>query len=330
MTMGRSSSDTVKNRLSSTSSHQKDAYSILDIEIDQGMPQTCSSGLCDISSKDIPLYKYNEIPDFLQGNPFVVEGYRVSLPFSLCLKSLFLWSNETINIWSHLLGFFIFLLLMLYDNIIVIPSYRGTLSDHIVVTVGLLCYQFCMLCSTGFHVFCCHSARASKRWLAVDLTGISVGIIGCYLPAVHYAFYCLSIWRDIYLIIITLLAVGTICVQLHPRYFSHAWFYPRMAIYFFLAAYGVIPTIHWVYLSGGLGTKVVQLFVPKVITMYVLGASAFCFFLSKFPERMFPGIFDFLGSSHQWWHCIVVCAYLWWHHSGQDIMLYRTTHECSV
>ena len=53
--------------------------------------------------------------------------------------------------------------------------------------------QVCMLCSAGFHMFACHSARASKRWLAVDLTGISIGVIGCYLPAVHYAFYCLSV-----------------------------------------------------------------------------------------------------------------------------------------
>ena len=50
-----------------------------------------------------------------------------------------------------------------------------------------------MLCSAGFHMFGCHSEKASRRWLAVDLAGILIGVIGCYLPAVHYAFYCLSV-----------------------------------------------------------------------------------------------------------------------------------------
>ena len=54
-------------------------------------------------------------------------------------------------------------------------------------------FQFCMLCSAGFHMFGCHSEKASKRWLAVDLAGILMGVIGCYLPAVHYAYYCLSV-----------------------------------------------------------------------------------------------------------------------------------------
>ena len=42
-------------------------------------------------------------------------------------------------------------------------------------------------------MFGCHSEKASKRWLAVDLAGILMGVIGCYLPAVHYAYYCLSV-----------------------------------------------------------------------------------------------------------------------------------------
>jgi len=53
--------------------------------------------------------------------------------------------------------------------------------------------QFCMVCSTGYHVFRCHSEKANVQWLALDMTGISVGILGCYLPAVHLGFYCLSV-----------------------------------------------------------------------------------------------------------------------------------------
>lgn len=53
------------------------------------------------------------------------------------------------------------------------------------------CAQVCMLCSVGYHLFCCHrSEKTSRRWLALDYAGISVGILGCYVPGVFYAFYC--------------------------------------------------------------------------------------------------------------------------------------------
>lgn len=67
------------------SSVQNDStYVFMDIEIDRGC-QTCSANMCSNPS-DIPLYKYNEVPDFLQGNPYLTNGYRAFLPPSLCFK----------------------------------------------------------------------------------------------------------------------------------------------------------------------------------------------------------------------------------------------------
>lgn len=58
----------------------------------------------------------------------------------------------------------------------------------------LLCVfssQVCMLCSVGYHLFACHrSEKTSRRWLSLDYAGISVGILGCYVPGIFYAFYC--------------------------------------------------------------------------------------------------------------------------------------------
>ncbi|CAL1531561.1 unnamed protein product [Lymnaea stagnalis] len=324
--------DSIKSRqaksFSAAVQFQDDSYHILDIEIDNNGFETCQTGICDFDQKQIALFKYHEIPDFLKGNPYVVHGYRSLLPFSMCMKSLLFWTNETLNIWTHFLGFFIFLLLVLYDNIVYLPSLGGSLSDHIILTIGLMCFMFCMLCSTGFHIFCCHSERASRRWLALDMTGVSMGIIGCYLPAVYYAFYCLTIWRDIYMFIITVLSACTLMFQLHPHFFTHSWFFTRVAVYVGLSAYGIIPTIHWIYLNGGISSPVVQMFIPKVTMMYMLGSLAFSFYITKFPERILPGKFDYIGSSHQLWHIIIVVAFCYWHKSGEEILIYRMNHEC--
>ena len=48
-----------------------------------------------------------------------------------------------------------------------------------------------MLCSVGYHLFCCHrSEKTSRRWMALDYAGVSIGILGCYVPGVFYTFYC--------------------------------------------------------------------------------------------------------------------------------------------
>ena len=47
-----------------------------------------------------------------------------------------------------------------------------------------------MVCSAGYHMFHCQSDLATRRWLSLDLAGVSVGLCGCYFPGAYYAFYC--------------------------------------------------------------------------------------------------------------------------------------------
>uniref|UniRef100_A0A9J8AAA2 Progestin and adipoQ receptor family member 3 n=1 Tax=Cyprinus carpio carpio TaxID=630221 RepID=A0A9J8AAA2_CYPCA len=106
--------------------------------------------------RGIRLYTYEQIPVFLKENPYITDGYRAHLPSKLCLKRC-----------------------------------------HYILIDGfyfLFYGQVCMLCSVGYHLFCCHrSEKTCRRWLALDYAGISVGILGCYVPGVFYAFYCNSV-----------------------------------------------------------------------------------------------------------------------------------------
>lgn len=42
-----------------------------------------------------------EMPDHLQFNPYILDGYRPLQPPLGCVKSLFQWHNETVNIITH-------------------------------------------------------------------------------------------------------------------------------------------------------------------------------------------------------------------------------------
>nr|XP_054600193.1 progestin and adipoQ receptor family member 3 isoform X1 [Nothobranchius furzeri] len=238
----------------------------------------------------IRLYTYEQIPLFLKENPYITDGYRAHLPSRLCLKSICILSNETVNIWSHLLGFLLFFSLGVCDLSSVLPDAGANRKDYIIYAIGLFCFQVCMLCSVGYHLFSCHrSEKTCRRWLALDYAGISVGILGCYVPGIFYAFYCNAFWRQVYLLTVLSLILAVFCAQIHPRYLSNDWKVIRMTIFSGVAGIGVIPACHWVWLSEGFTSEIVQLFFPRVIVMYLIAGSAFLFYATKIPERYFPG-----------------------------------------
>ncbi|XP_061116494.1 progestin and adipoQ receptor family member 3a [Conger conger] len=279
--------------------------------------------------RGIRLYTYEQIPLFLRENPYITDGYRAYLPSRLCIKSLFILSNETVNIWSHLLGFFLFFSLGLYDMTTVLPASGASREDYVIYSIGLFCFQVCMLCSVGYHLFSCHrSEKTSRRWVALDYTGISIGILGCYVPGVFYAFYCNNYWRQVYLITVLAMILAVFFAQIHPNYLTKQWRRLRSAIFCSVAAYGVIPTIHWVWLSGGFGAELIQAFIPRVLMVYLIAAAAFVFYISKVPERYFPGQLNYLGSSHQLWHVLVVLVFYCWHQSIVYITNYRHSRPC--
>ena len=39
-----------------------------------------------IAAFGIPLYSYTAVPNFLQGNPYITDGYRAHLSPKLCVK----------------------------------------------------------------------------------------------------------------------------------------------------------------------------------------------------------------------------------------------------
>ena len=63
----------------------------------------------------------------------------------------------------------------------------------------LIFFQACMILSSLYHTFTCHSPKWSGTCLTLDLIGIIMAILATYLSGIYYAFWCEPYWRDFYL-----------------------------------------------------------------------------------------------------------------------------------
>lgn len=71
---------------------------------------------------------------------------------------------------------------------------------------------------------------------------------------------CLSLqyWRQVYLVTVLAMILAVFFAQIHPSYLTQQWQRLRSVIFCSVSGYGVIPTLHWVWLNGGIGAPIVQ------------------------------------------------------------------------
>ncbi|KAK4367846.1 hypothetical protein RND71_011638 [Anisodus tanguticus] len=63
------------------------------------------------------LVEYHSLPGYLKDNEYILGHYRAEWPLKQALLSIFTIHNETLNVWTHLIGFFLFLALTIYTAI---------------------------------------------------------------------------------------------------------------------------------------------------------------------------------------------------------------------
>lgn len=276
------------------------------------------------NSKFKVLLKYEDAPQHLQFNPFIRNGYRTFLPTKLCLQSIFWWTNETINIWSHLLGYFLFVALTISD--LQFLHVHGSFSDKLICGSLLVCFQLCMLLSAVYHIFSCRSAKDYDTFLTYDLFGIALVLLAIYMSGTYYAFWCHENLRNFYTFTVAAIFITAMVIQIPQLNISEK---TKLGVFLAWSVYGFIPLVHWTFMMGGLENPLVKLLVPRVIIMYLISGIAFLIYTTKVPERWFTGKVDFCGHSHNWWHLFILGALYHWHNTGIVYAEFRLNNNCS-
>ncbi|XP_030370948.1 progestin and adipoQ receptor family member 4 isoform X2 [Scaptodrosophila lebanonensis] len=261
-------------------------------------PTTASSNASSGSSAGLTpaqLLQWQDMPQYLQFNPYVLRGYRPLQTFKGCLLSLFYWHNETINILTHAIPIVYILAivpgLMPWDR-----GYRFLSFCHVFGSVAPWCgsfvYHLFMNIEKGENVY--------YRLLKLDMVGIWVSQSFGALPLVTATTLCFTPKLKWFIIVsyclLSLWGLYKALTASSPwqRRLCFALPFSMRSVLTFLRIQGLVGGSHMalshVYLQDGVS---------------ILGGAIGAM---RIPEKWFPGLVDFYLNSHNIMHVLVVVA----------------------
>lgn len=191
------------------------------------------------------------------------------------------------------------------ENVAKFLSPKSKLPIMVFLFSGMVCF----FGSTLYHTFGCQSEGHCAFYLKVDYSGISTLIAGSLVPFVWYIFHGLTHWQCFYVITLGVLASLVLYVSFSER-FSAVEYQPYRALCFVLmAAFCVVPFSHMVMHYGAIEMQIFGRFALSAL-LYLLGVAIY---VSRYPERLFPGKCDIWFQSHQLFHTFIVAAALVWY-----------------
>jgi adiponectin receptor len=135
---------------------------------------------------------WDELESWQQDNHYITSGYRpASNSFKKSLASLGYLHNESVNIYSHLIGGLGFTILGAILGAVIIPRYDTIQkSDVLAFSCFFLGAALCLGMSATYHMISNHSPAVAKIGNKLDYVGIVCLITGSFIPSVYYGFYC--------------------------------------------------------------------------------------------------------------------------------------------
>ncbi|CAK7202793.1 inc metabolism membrane protein [Sporothrix eucalyptigena] len=268
------------------------------------------------NSRQNGLLSYEELPVPWRINPHIIRGYRFSETKAACFRSMFRVSNELVNIWSHGLGIVIVLAIALYFYPTSVNFHLSTNTDVFIAAVFFFAACQCLVCSTIWHTMnSIADAELISSLACVDYTGISLLVAASIMTTEYTAFYCEPVSRWIYMSMTALLGIGGVILPWHPFFNRADMAWARVAFYVGLAMTGFVPVLQIILTRGTSFVWEFYLPITKSLLVYLTGALVYA---SKVPERWWPGMFDYIGGSHNLWHLAVLGGILFHYSAMQE------------
>ncbi len=170
--------------------------------------------------KNTLIHSWNDLPLWLQDNHFILTGYRSPTnSYVESFSSLRYLHNESVNVYSHLLGALAFTLAALISFYTLGPRYQtASRSDVVAFGTFFLGAIVCLGISATFHAVSNHSVEVLSFMNKLDCVGIVLLITGSFIPSIYYGFYCEPTLQLLYWTMVS--SIVFLClVQVNIRYY---------------------------------------------------------------------------------------------------------------
>lgn len=131
---------------------------------------------------------FYELPFQWRENRYIIYGYRFAKSHTLALTSLFSWHNETVNIWTHLLGsaYLAYLGIYHYPNTDTYNIYGATFNDHAIFYLFIASAIICLMFSVIWHSYTnIGYLSVRSKFACFDYSGITVLITSSIITTEH-------------------------------------------------------------------------------------------------------------------------------------------------
>jgi adiponectin receptor len=134
----------------------------------------------ETKAKETLTVLWNELPDWLQDNQHIHSGYRpASNSYSKSFTSLTHLHNESVNIYTHLIGAILAVFAGVYAHSTLRPRYeQATQQDVLVFSCFFGGAVACLGMSATYHTISNHSERVTKLGNKLDYLGYKKHAVG--------------------------------------------------------------------------------------------------------------------------------------------------------
>ena len=190
---------------------------------------------------------------------------------------------------------------------------------YIIIISAISCFIF----SAIFHSIGNMSATHHNILNRFDYGGISLLISGSCYPPYYYFFYFAQTLKIFYLSEITIFGVGTFLYSLTDDFNKPERRSLRGILFLVFGLCTGIPVLHMAFFGEKIkgytsGLKLINWYLGGI--SYVVGA---LLYILRYPEKKFPGKFDYIGASHQLFHILVFFGAFFHYLGSIDAYNYR-------
>lgn len=149
---------------------------------------------------------WDDLPSWQQDNHYIKSGYRpATSSFRKSFASLAYIHNESVNIYSHMIGAVVFTLSGSLLCAIVKPRYASAeTADFLAFSCFFAGAALCLGMSGTYHTISNHSPTVAKFGNKLDYLGIVCLVTGSVIPGIYYGLYCHPHLFEFYTIIVSL------------------------------------------------------------------------------------------------------------------------------